>query len=280
MVNLVRFFLRFLLNDTKLRYYSKFLEEPLQKMTSGNVVRAAVIQMNYSPVSGIGNFVELVNQYLEKMRNFSPQIIVFPNLLDTIIFGTFPAFFYLKGRRTVKLIKSCSSITSYACEKIMAELSNKWQCTVVFGTTVGQFVYHCGVKQKNVFSTSNYKIAVLPKRDIVNSEKLERYIKDGVRIIATTGCGVVDFNEWDDRFSMWVHSQMVGFYGLWSLMSGIVFGKEIKGRACVTAPVPITRSQDGYIVKSNTLQGDVVLLAELDMQKIDFFLLSRAVSIY
>lgn len=278
-MGLTRFLLSTLLSKNKLQRWLRTLVQPFPQKRIKGAVKVAVVQMDYISISGIGGFVTLINHFLVKMRDFSPQIIVFPHLMDTIFSGTFPLFLLSSGKRYVKTLNQSSVITSRTCENVMAELSRIWNCSVIFGTTQGLMAYHEGTKQNMIFETQEYKIAVVPKRSLTNSLKLRQLVDNGVRILSTPGFGLTDYKEWDDRFYMWAHSQMVGFYGLWSAMSGKFFGKDLKARASVTAPIPITSSFDGYIVKNNSTNGDTVLLAELDMHKLESFIQSRKTSI-
>lgn len=274
-MGLTQFLLSLSLSKAQLQRWLKNLVQPFPSKKIKGVVRVAVVQMDYIQVSGVGGFLTLINDFLVKMRDFSPQVIVFPHLMDTILFRTFPLFLFPHGRGYVKMLRGSSPITSKVCETVMMELSRLWSCSVIFGTTRGLMAYQQGVKQNQIFETQDYKIAVVPKRSLVNSPKMEQLVKNGVRIISTPTFGLPDYREWDDRFYMWVHSQMIGFYGLWSVMSGKFLGSNLKARASVTAPIPITNSSDGYIVKNNFTGGDTVLLAELDMYRLESFIQSR-----
>ncbi|MGB9820978.1 MAG: hypothetical protein ACPLVG_06440 [Pseudothermotoga sp.] len=278
-MGLSRFLLSLSLSRKQLQIWLRQLEQPFPSKKVKGVIKAAVVQMDYIPVSGIGGFVTLINHFLVKMRDFSPQIIVFPHLMDTIFYRTFPIFLFSRGKRYARMLKECSVTTSRTCEKVMAEISKVWHCSVIFGTTQGLFVYNEGVRQESIFEVQDYKVAVLPKRLLTNSWKLKQLVDDGVRIVSAPGFGLSDYREWDDRFHMWAHSQMIGFYGLWSAMSGKFLGQDLKARASVTAPIPITNSLDGYIVKNNSLNGDTVLLAELDMFKLESFIQARNVPV-
>ncbi|MFN4190338.1 MAG: hypothetical protein ACK4E2_05045 [Pseudothermotoga sp.] len=278
-MGLTRFLLSSSLSRSQLQRWLKALVQPFPQKSIKGVVRAAVIQMDYTPVSGIGGFVTLINHFLVKMKDFSPQVIVFPHLMDAVFSGTFPFFLFPSGKLYTKTLRQSSAITSRVCERIMAELSKIWNCSVIFGTTQGLMAYREGVKQNLIFETQEYKMAVVPKRLLTSSIKLKKLIDDNVRIISTPGLGLVDYKEWDDRFYMWAHSQMIGFYGLWSAMSGRFFGKNLKAKACVVAPIPITNALDGYIVKNSSTSGDTVLLAELDMYKLELFIQSRKIPV-
>lgn len=278
-MGVTRFLLSASLSKTQLQRWLKSLVRPFPERKIKGVVKVAVIQMDYTPVSGIGGFVTLINQFLVKMKDFSPQVIVFPHLMDAVFSGTFPFFLFPSGKLYTRTLKQCSAITSRVCERILAELSKIWNCSVIFGTTQGLMAYREGVKQNLIFETQEYKMAVVPKRLLASSVKLKKLIDDDVRIISTPGFGLVEYKEWDDRFYMWAHSQMIGFYGLWSAMSGRFFGKNLKAKACVVAPIPITNSLDGYIVKNTSAGGDTVLLAELDMYKLESFILSRKIPV-
>lgn len=278
-MGLTRFLLSVSLSKTRLQRWLRNLVQPLPQKKIKGAIRVAVIQMDYISISGVGGFVTLINHFLVKMKDFSPQVIVFPNLMDTVLSGTFPLFLLSPGKQYAKTLNQSSMITSKVCENILAELSKIWNCSVVFGTTQGLMAYHEGVKQNSVFETQDYKMAVVPKRLLTNSTRLKQLTIDGVRILSSPGFGLVDYKEWDDRFYMWAHSQMVGFYGLWSAMSGKFLGQNLKARACVTAPIPITNSLDGYIVKNSSTSGDTVLLAELDMGKLESFIQSREVPV-
>ncbi len=279
MMGLTRFLLSASLSKSQVQRWLKALVQPFPQRRIKGVVKAAVIQMDYTPVSGIGGFVTLINHFLVKMKDFSPQIIVFPHLMDSVFSGTFPFFLFPSGKLYTKTLRQSSAITSGVCEKIMAELSKVWSCSVIFGTTQGLMAYHEGVKQNLIFETQGYKMAVVPKRLLTSSMKLKQLTDDGVRILSSPGFGLADYKEWDDRFYMWAHSQMVGFYGLWSAMSGRFFGNNLKAKACVVAPIPITNSLDGYIVKNSSTSGDTVLLAELDMYKLELFIQSRKIPV-
>lgn len=275
MMGLTSFLLSALLSKTQLDRWLKTLVQPSPQKRIKGAVKVAIIQMDYTPVSGIGGFVTLINRFLVKMKDFSPQVIVFPHLMDTLFAGTFPFFLFPSGKLYIRTLRQTSEVTSRVCEGIIGELSKVWSCSVIFGTTRGPAAYHAGVRQNLVFETQDYKLAVLPKRLVANSIRLKELIDDGVRILSTPGFGLADYKEWEDRFYMWAHSQMVGFYGLWSAMSGKFLGKDLKARACVTAPIPITNSLDGYIVKNSSTGGDTVLLGELDMYKLESFIQSR-----
>ncbi|MEJ5229388.1 MAG: hypothetical protein WHT65_05245 [Pseudothermotoga sp.] len=274
-MGLTRLLLSFSLSTFQLQKSLKKLAQPsVMKKTKG-VVKAAVIQMEYSPVSNINGLIMVINRFLMKMTDFGPDIVVFPHLIDTFFFRAFPLLLFIGTRHHVKAIRETSRTTSEVSERIMQELSKIWDCTVVFGTTRGLKVYQSGTEQSRLLKIGEHKMAVVPRRTLNSSIELDRLVSSGVRIIAAPGFGVVNYSDWDDRYQMWTHSQMVGFYGLWSAVSGRFLGKDLKARACVTAPIPITNSFDGYIVKNSSTSGDTVLLAELDMSKIESFVQSR-----
>ncbi|MGJ8455001.1 hypothetical protein ACSFC1_06825 [Pseudothermotoga sp. U03pept] len=274
-MGLTRFLLSLLLPNFQLQKSLRNLVQPGAVKRAKGVVKAAVIQMEYSPVSNVSGFIALINRFLIKMTDFGPDIVVFPHLMDSFLFRVFPLFLLIGTRHHAKAIRETSRTTSEICERTMAEFSKIWNCTVVFGTTQGHKVYHVGNRQSHILETKEYKMAVVSHRTLNNSIQLDRLVSSGVRIIATPGFGVADYSDWDERYHMWAHSQMVGFYGLWSAVSGRFLGKDLKARACVTAPIPITNSLDGYIVKNSSTTGDTVLLAELDMNKIESFVQSR-----
>ncbi len=233
-------------------------------------LKIAVVQMEYTRLNSVKSFTAFLNRFLSRMQDFCPDIIVFPGFIDTTLFGLFPLF--ISRRSFARKLRQYSTLTSKICESVMAEISRKWSCSVVFGTSKGLLLYHEGQPTNGTVKTQKYSLAVVPKHAFFNSKRLAKLVDQGVRVIASAGVGTFNYNEQTEKKYCWVHSQMVGFYGLWSVMTGKINGGTLMGKSYVTAPIPVTNSLDGYIVKSDSNIGDVVLLAELDLQRLEEFL--------
>ncbi|AEH50846.1 carbon-nitrogen hydrolase family protein [Pseudothermotoga thermarum] len=259
---------------TSKRFVKKAIEKLIEpsKGFENKFLKVAIVQMEYTLLPSVNAYVAFLNRFLSRMQNFSPDVIVFPGLIDTLLFGIFPLPLF-PGNISSK-IKRYSNITSKVTELIMLEISRKWNCTLVFGTSKGLFLHHRGEQANKILKTDRFSIAVVPKRLFLNSFKLSELVNNGVRLIVSVGVGTPEYNEQLEKKFVWVHSQMVGFYGLWSVMTGKLGNMTLKGKSCLTAPIPITNSLDGFVVKSDTTVGDIVLLAEVDQQKLEDFLVT------
>lgn len=236
------------------------------------VVRVAVLQLEYdNSFSSHRVFSEFFTSLFLKLSPFSPHAVVFPALTDLFFTGGIWSIPLLG--RFLKRELTASEKVSEQCERFMAEFSKKMRCTVVFGTRRGLRLYTAGsVMKENRTLVKGYGFALLPKRFLVNSETLSSAVENGVRIVATPTCGVTNYSEWNDKYYFWSHAQMVGYYCLKATLVGKVFRNHLKDKACVCAPIPITQSQDGYIVRNDSVEGSDILLAELDMEKLERFL--------
>lgn len=236
------------------------------------VVRVAVLQLEYD--NSFNNqkvFMDFFGSLFLKLSSFSPHVVVFPALTDLFFIGGIWSI-PLLGRFLRKELNAPEKM-SEQCERFMVEFSKKMNCTVAFGTRRGLKLCTTGylVKEKRT-SVKGYGFALAPKRLLVNSEALSSMVESGVRIVATPTCGTGNYSEWNDKYYFWSHAQMVGYYCLKATLVGEVFRNHLKDKACVCAPIPITQSQDGYIVRSDSTEGSTILLAELDMEKLEKFL--------
>lgn len=237
-----------------------------------SVVRVAVLQLEYdSSFSNHRVFTDFFISLFSKLSSFSPQVVVFPALTDLFFVGGIWSI-PLLGKLMRKDFTVSESV-SEQCERFMAELSKRMNCTVAFGTRRGLRLYTAGsfIKEKQTL-VNGYKLALLSKRWLVKSEALSKMVSNGVRIVATPTCGMNDYSEWDDKYYFWSHAQMIGYYCLKATLVGRILRNQLKDKACVCAPIPITQSQDGYIVRNESIEGSAVLLAELDMEKLEKFL--------
>lgn len=251
------------------------LPNPHGRGEAENVVRAAVLQLEYDASLRSGRvFKEFFLSLISKISSFLPHVIVFPALTDLFfVSGVWSLPFF---KRIWKNKLKVPDIVSQQCERFMAELSKRLHCTVAFGTVRGLKLCSDGkiINGRRV-PVKNYNLALVPKRWLTNSEFLSSLVEDGVRIVVTPTTGNIVYNEWDDKYYFWSHAQMVGYYGLKATLVGKVFRNHLRDKACVCAPIPITKTQDGYIVRSESLEGSAVLLAELDMDKLEKFLIDQ-----
>lgn len=236
------------------------------------VVRVAVLQLEYdNSFSSHRVFMDFFASLFLKLSSFSPHVVVFPALTDLFFVGRIWSVPLLG--RFLKRELTASEKVSEQCERFMAEFSKKMGCTVVFGTRKGLRLYTTGsIAKENRTSVKGHGLVLLPKRFLVNSETLTSMVESGVRIVATSTCGVTNYSEWNDKYYFWSHAQMIGYYCLKATLVGKVFRNHLKDKACVCAPIPITQNQDGYIVRNDSIEGSAILLAELDMEKLEKFL--------
>jgi hypothetical protein len=239
---------------------------------SNDVVRAAVLQLEYD--TSLRNnrvFTDFFISLLSKISSFMPHVVVFPALTD--LFFVSSIWFVPLFKRFLKNKLNVPEVVTQQCEWFMAEVSRRMRCIVAFGTVHGLKLYNEGqfIEEKRV-SVKDRGLALVPKRWLTNSEVLSSLVEDGIRIVVTPTCGSNVYNEWDDKYYFWSHAQMVGFYGLKATLVGRVAQNRLKDKACVCGPIPITQNRDGYIVRNESLEGSAVLLAELDMGKLENFL--------
>ncbi len=240
-----------------------------------HVVRTAVLQLEYdSSFKNRKIFTDFFTSLLSKIASFSPDVVVFPALTD-LFFVRGVWSFPLPGRFIKNRLKVPETV-SKQCERFMLELSRRLNCTVAFGTTRGLKLCSGGrsLGEKRT-KVKDYVLALVPKRLLASSEALAKLVEEGVRIVVTPTSGTNIYSEWDDKYYFWSHAQMVGYYCLKATLVGKLLQNRLKDRACVCGPIPITQNHDGYIVRNESLEGNAVLLAELDMERLEKFLLEQ-----
>ncbi len=231
-----------------------------------------MLQLEYDPSLRNGRvFADFFLSILSKISSFMPHVVVFPALTDLFFVNGIWSLPFFK--RFPKNGLGIPDPVTQQCEWFMAEVSRKMNCVVAFGTVHGLKL--CGqgrfIAEKRVL-VKDRGLALVPKRWLTNSEFLSSLVEDGIRIVVTPTSGSNVYNEWDDKYHFWSHAQMVGYYSLKATLVGKVARNRLKDKACVCGPIPITQNHDGYIVRNESLEGSAVLLAELDMEKLENFL--------
>lgn len=241
-----------------------------------HVLRAAVLQLEYdSSFKNRKIFTDFFTSLLSRIASFSPDVVVFPALTDLFFVHGVLWSFPFSGRFLKNKLKVPETV-SKQCERFMLELSRRLNCAVAFGTTRGLKLCSGGrslVERRA--KVKDYVLALVPKRLLASSEAMSKLVEEGVRIVVTPTSGASIYNEWDDKYYFWSHAQMVGYYCLKATLVGKLLQNRLKDRACVCGPIPITQNHDGYIVRNESLEESAILLAELDMEKLEKFLLEQ-----
>jgi len=249
---------------------------PNFKRRCPGVLRVATVQIDYIRLSGIVEFSLFINQYLQKMSNFSPDLIVFPSLMDYLLLGTFPINLFSKNKRKLlKDMKFCLHPLNRSVVEYMKMISQMWKCGVVFGTSQGVTGFLNGFETERIFETNNVKVLIASKQSTRNSFYLRKHTDAGVTVVAVPSVGIPSYDDWSEKIGIWGHSQLLGFYGLRATMSGSFFNMKFRDAAEITAPIPLTEKLDGYIAKNTDTSEDAVLLAELDIDRLSKYIASQ-----
>ena len=172
--------------ESRLKDKKRILPTTLSfKKRNPGVLRVATVQINYIRLSGIVEFSLFINQYLQKMSNFSPDLIVFPSLMDYLLLGTFPINLFSKDKRKLlKDMKFCLRLLNRSIVEYMKMISQMWKCGVVFGTSQGIAGFLNGSETERVFETNNVKVLIASKQSVRNSFYLRKHTDAEVKIVA------------------------------------------------------------------------------------------------
>jgi predicted amidohydrolase len=128
----------------------------------------------------------------------------------------------------------------------------------------------CGTELK-VFDTHLGRLAFPVCMDATYFETFKILKHLGAQIVIIP---IANQEDYDPNFALrgiWPRVQESGIYGLKSALVGDLYGIHFTGKAGVFAPLELTPDHSGVIAEARTFDQDEVVVADLDLSKLDGF---------
>jgi len=116
------------------------------------------------------------------------------------------------------------------------------------------------------------KCAFLFPDEVTDYRMVRSLSEEGVRVFFSVESVEGSYSEWRMKAGIWARSQSIGVYGVNSSLTGRFLGRELFGISFVSAPAPLTKNLDGFVVKLTDPKGSGMVIADLDMESLERFI--------
>ncbi|HHW58310.1 MAG TPA: nitrilase [Clostridia bacterium] len=128
-----------------------------------------------------------------------------------------------------------------------------------------------GLKRGNnleVFSLDIGKVACPVCMDATYFETFKIAAQKGAEIVILPIANMEEYNLWRALRGIWPRVQESYVYGVKASLNGWIGGIHFTGKAGIFAPIDMTENEDGIIAIAPHYEGDYVITADLDIQKL------------